>query len=153
MEKVWRVPKNLCSEPEQCEVIKETPKTFTVGGYVPELVLKSRMATNYVCYFESEEKAWEYYNTGKEQERNRGIARDMATKLAGKGEFMLEYILVSKDGDTLASASYTFKASDNSEAIKFAKNFLEQKNSGEYLDNKCVQKNLYRLLPVEEMDW
>lgn len=157
MKEIWRVPKNLCREPEKCEVVKETQKTFSVGGCVSgcvsDLVRKSVMATNFVCYFESEEEAWNYYNAGKEREKNNAIARDMMIKLAGKGKFMLKYALVSKMGEQLMSSSYEFEASSNSEAIKKAKEFIEQKNSYKDVDgNKCVQEKLYRLLPVEEME-
>ena len=56
---LWEVPCNLCSKPKKYKVIKETEKTYLIGEYVQERVLKSRMGTNYVRYFESEEEVAE----------------------------------------------------------------------------------------------
>jgi hypothetical protein len=146
---LWEVPCNLWSKPEKYKVIKETEKTYLIGKYTHERVLKSRMGTNYVRYFESEEEAWEYYNTGKEQERNRAIARDMANKLRGKGRFVLEYELVVSEEKTLGDFSYFFEEKSNTEAEEFAKKFLEKKNA-ELATGKYVQKSLFRLVLVEE---
>ena len=137
MKEIWSVPRNFCSKPERC-------------GNMPDLIQKSRMATN-VCYFESKEEAWKYYNAGKEREQNEAIARDMMIELAGKGKFVLKFALISEKGEPLVSSSYEFEALNNSDAIKKTEEFIKQKNS--YKDgNKCVQEKLYRLLPVEEME-
>ena len=149
---LWEVPCNLCSKPKKYKVIKETEKTYLIGEYVQERVLKSRMGTNYVRYFESEEEAWKYYNTGKEEEKNKAIARDMATRLKGGGKFLLEYTLV-EHGEPLMKypvKTYIFYAPDNTKAMEYAANFLKDENK-ELLDGEYIQKMLSRLVSLEDM--